>query len=67
MNWARMLALLLIGSSLAGCARTRFVEAHSETAVGAYPGGAAVSSHGTYSDDHWWGPACLRPRQTTWE
>jgi hypothetical protein len=64
MKWARMLALLLVGLSLAGCARTRYVEAHSETAIGAYPGGATVSSHGTYSDDRWWGLACMKPRHS---
>ena len=66
MNWARMLALLLAISALAGCAKTRFVEAHSQTTIGAYPGGAAVTSHGTYSDDRWCGPACLRPKPATW-
>jgi hypothetical protein len=65
MKRARMLAVFLVILPFAGCAKTRYVEAHSETAVGAYPGGASAVSHGTYSDDRWWGPACLRPRQPT--
>jgi hypothetical protein len=62
MRWAKMLVLVFAALAHAGCAKTRFVEAHSETTIGTYPGGAGVASHGTYSDECWWGPACLRTR-----
>jgi hypothetical protein len=57
-EWIPLCALLLV--SLAGCAKTRFVQASTVTDLNAHPHGATVTSHGVYNEQQWTGPAGVR-------